>query len=121
MVKQRNSYIDFIKGIVITFVVLGHCIQSIEYNGSNAFYADNLFKYIYIFHMPILIAISGYYSYNSINKRTLFNFIKTRFYQLLIPMAIWCIIYSIIISTFTDHFNITKFIEILNTSILYQY
>lgn len=121
MAKQRNDYIDFIKGIVITLVVLGHCISIIEYHYSDDVYLDKLFKLIYTFHMPILIAISGYYSYHSVNKKTLFSFTKTRFNQLIIPMLIWCIIQTIIILLSTNNSNIEEFFKILFNSFIYQY
>ena len=69
--KKRNDYVDYLKGICILFVLLGHCF---EYgNGvaflSNGLYWDNpLMKTIYTFHMPLFIAINGYLFYTSFVK-----------------------------------------------------
>ena len=47
--KQRNSYLDIMKGISIFLVLLGHSIQygsKISYVGSRLFFNDPVFKLI---------------------------------------------------------------------------
>lgn len=60
MTRERLFYIDNIKGLLIILVVLGHSIQAaglgIETNLIN--------RFIYSFHMPAFMAISGFLSYN---------------------------------------------------------
>ena len=56
--KQRNSYLDIMKGISIFLVLLGHSIQygsKISYVGSRLFFNDPVFKLIYSFHMPLFV------------------------------------------------------------------
>lgn len=62
--NARISYIDQLKGIAILLVVLGHVIG---YNNcENSF----LWRFIYSFHMPLFMFISGYVcSPNNISDR----------------------------------------------------
>lgn len=68
---ERDVLPDVLKGFGILLVVLGHCIQG-SYNGadlgSNAFFEDKLYQFIYSFHMPLFMVISGYYAWNSVNR-----------------------------------------------------
>lgn len=60
---ERSAYLDFVKGIAIVLVELGHCIQ---YGSGQAvintvsFFEDKLFRLIYSFHMPLFVLVSGY-------------------------------------------------------------
>lgn len=47
---QRISYIDTMRGIGITLVILQHCIGSVE---------EELSRFILTFHMPLFFFISG--------------------------------------------------------------
>ena len=53
MAKQRSLYWDTLKGILIILVVFGHCGTAL---------GDKLISSIYIFHMPLFVLISGYFS-----------------------------------------------------------
>jgi len=51
--STRNPNIDFVKGLLIVFVVIGHILR-----GS---LSDDLLRYIiYLFHMPLFIGLSGF-------------------------------------------------------------
>ncbi len=115
--KKRNTYIDIIKGLLIIFVILGHSIQW----GSGQNYIDNalffnniLFKFIYSFHMPLFIMISGYLSYNSLNKKSLKETIISKIKTLIIPLLLWSIIPFIINNT--NFFNIKESIKLFITT-----
>lgn len=70
IISKRNSYLDIAKSLGIILVVIGHCIQY----GSGSLYFEKelyfyniLFKFIYSFHMPLFMLISGYlFGYNKI-------------------------------------------------------
>ena len=83
--NKRHLYIDNLRGILILLVILGHCIQFL--------YADfdhNLaFKYIYAFHMPLFMFISGFVGFL---QKSGFQVIKKRFCQLIIPFTAWSVI-----------------------------
>ena len=95
MEKQRNPYFDILKAISIILVIVGHCIQygaGMDYLRSGIFLYNPLFIFIYSFHMPLFMIISGYlFGYsckNKSEKQLLFSKIK----QLLIPLFCWSFI-----------------------------
>ena len=79
MERQRNNYIDWIKGICIFMVVLGHC----------SLLNENVFWFIYRFHMPLFFIISGYLFNNSIS---IVIFLKNKFRRIIIPYIIFFIL-----------------------------
>jgi fucose 4-O-acetylase-like acetyltransferase len=89
--ESRLYNIDFLKGILILFVIAGHYILGAV--------DDNFIRYtIYSFHMPIFIGISGFL----INRSKLAalspkELIKKYFPRLLIPWSIAIITYVTII------------------------
>ncbi len=62
--KTRLFYLDFLKGFAILLVILGHVIQ---YNINDP-YNNIVFRYIYAFHMPLFMFISGFVSYKEKSK-----------------------------------------------------
>lgn len=76
MIKERNEYIDWLKGLLILLVVVGHC-WLID---------DSIFTFIYKFHMPFYFGISGYLFSN---KKVFREFVKTKFKNLIIPYTIF--------------------------------
>lgn len=83
MTNGRILWADALKSFAITIVVLGHCLQFLNETGM-------LYKYIYAFHMPLFMAISGYCSYRPLIT---LNSIKRRFFQLVIPFFCWPIVW----------------------------
>lgn len=59
--KQRDFLIDNIKGFLIFLVVFGH---GLEFLRKDSNIARLLYIYIYMFHMPAFVFISGYLSKN---------------------------------------------------------
>lgn len=83
----RDKSFDFIKGTLIFLVVWGHVIQ---YFGPEIFLIDPLYIWIYSFHMPLFIFISGYFAQHAVQqsfKKCLIS--KTK--RLLVPALIWTI------------------------------
>ena len=54
MLIMRNYKFDNIKGILILLVVFAHFIEGISST-------EYVYKFIYIFHMPLFIFVSGYF------------------------------------------------------------
>ena len=83
---KRNATLDVLKGIAIILVIFAHCIQfgsGYEYLESESYFYNAAFKFIYSFHMPLFMLISGYLFYFSIQKHSFSYNLKTRFTSLL--------------------------------------
>ena len=92
MSATRNNYLDYIRGIAIFLVVVGHCIQfgsGSAYLKSGLYFANPLFKFIYSFHMPLFMLISGYLGWFSISKKTHKDFVIDKCKGILIPLIAW--------------------------------
>jgi fucose 4-O-acetylase-like acetyltransferase len=92
--NRRNDYLDYLKGILIVLVIYGHTIQYIVYKQSAEFWNDPAFKFIYIFHMPLFMGVSGFISYAFMGRNTAFEAIKKRFLQLVVPIFCWSVIHQ---------------------------
>ena len=57
---NRIKFIDIARGLGIILVVFGHAIVPEIRNTSNIFM--NIYKYIYIFHMPLFFYVSGVFA-----------------------------------------------------------
>lgn len=89
MMKRRNSYIDFIKGVAILLVLVGHAIQycyGTEYFVQETYFRNPIFKFIYTFHMPLFMAVSGYLLERTLKHRTEREVMQRRLRQLGIPI-----------------------------------
>lgn len=88
--KTRNDGVDFIKGIGIILVIIGH---------AHFFTWGHI--YIYSFHMPLFALVAGFYV-NS--KEAFIPFFIKRINRLIIPFVFWSfiswIIYAIIIEIY---------------------
>ena len=82
--NKRNMSIDFIKGIAIFTVVLGHCWLLDK----------EIFNFIYAFHMPLFFCISGYLFST---RKQYKDFLVGKFKNLIMPYIVF-FIFSYIIS-----------------------
>jgi fucose 4-O-acetylase-like acetyltransferase len=93
---DRENLPDILKGFAIILVVFAHCIQEgsgTEFSSNALYFSDKLYQFIYSFHMPLFMIISGYLAWGSIKKaadkvsrRTL---LKRRCSSLLTPIFLW--------------------------------
>ncbi|KRP84814.1 nodulation protein NolL [Bradyrhizobium pachyrhizi] len=86
--NDRDLALDFAKGVLIVLVIVGHLIQYILYRGEG-FWDSLCFKWIYMFHMPLFMAISGYLSCRALLRKSLTQSVGDRATQLLLPMLFW--------------------------------
>ncbi|MGN0243244.1 MAG: acyltransferase family protein [Lachnospiraceae bacterium] len=84
--KERIYLFDNMKCLLIILVVFGHLLDPVD-SISSIF--EVLYYFIYFFHMPAFIFISGYFSKNVERCR------DTALQQLLIPYVIFTVLYYI--------------------------
>ena len=71
--NKRDLYWDSLKFILIFLVVFGHILEHFSPDGS---FNRALFNFIYIFHMPLFIFISGRFSHIKDRKRYKLSILK---------------------------------------------
>ncbi|MGM0238015.1 acyltransferase family protein [Enterococcus sp. AZ103] len=84
----RDLSFDNIRGVLISLVVLGHAL---EYFRLDSPIGEFFYVFIYLFHMPAFIFISGYFSKNLAKGR------KTAVEAFLIPYLLLNLVLSIIL------------------------
>jgi len=111
MIKNRErTYINVVKGIAIVFMIWGHCIQYCAKGGLDSF-GNPVYQFIYSFHMPLFMMISGYLFYFSFQKRDLRTLLVHRTQGMLQPIVFGSIlnIFLIELPTFLLHGTIDLF------------
>ncbi len=86
--SQRSQYFDNAKFILIFLVVFGHVISPLKRNDDLLF---TFYTFIFLFHMPAFILISGYFAKGYRKKGYLRKIAK----KVLLPYLIFQIIYSL--------------------------
>lgn len=105
MDRKRLYNIDFVKGILIILVIVGHMIPG-KVNG-------NLIRYcIYSFHMPVFITISGYLLNRTyLSTHSLVDVLKRYLPRLMIPWAIGVVVYFFFLNSFRWNLFLKAFIK----------
>ena len=85
--KKRNPYFDNAKVILIFLVVLGHILSAFLYENR---IVSSVYLFIFLFHMPAFIIISGFFAKGIHKPGYLANVAK----KLLIPYLIFQIFYT---------------------------
>lgn len=90
--EKRDSYMDFLKGVAVLAVIIGHSIVDISR-------VNFLFQIIYSFHMPLLIFLSAY-----IEEENRAGYagregvmLRRRISGLLLPYLSWTILYTVLV------------------------
>lgn len=104
--KSRLYWVDYLKAIAIVLVVYRHSLLGIRASGievPETLESANLV--FYSFRMPLFFMLSGIFASISLRKRTIGQYIESKFETLLYPYFIWVIIQitlQIILSNFTN-------------------
>lgn len=102
--EKRELWLDFCKTVAIFLVLLGHAVQ---YSGKSGM--DNpLWTFIYSFHMPLFMFVSGIFVGKSMSL-PFGRFLYKKFVQLLLPVVCWSVVYLIFI-----HGGISLYFELVN-------
>lgn len=84
-IEANRSYLNILKGLLIVLVVIGHFGQTITNNLPNsfAFIGQGIVLFIYLFHMPLFLFVSGFLSKNAEKRR------RKAFGDLFIPYVVF--------------------------------
>lgn len=85
---QREAYFDNAKLLFIFLVVFGHLIQPLK---QQIELINVLYQWIYLFHMPVFILVSGFFAKGSSDKSYLSKLVK----RILLPYLLFQIFYSL--------------------------
>lgn len=104
--KSRLHWVDYLKGIAIILVVYRHSLLGIERSGAYVpQYLVNANMIFYSFRMPLFFILSGIFVSRSLAKKTVQQFIASKFETLIYPYFIWVFIQvslQIILSGYTN-------------------
>jgi fucose 4-O-acetylase-like acetyltransferase len=102
--KERDAFFDNARFFLILLVVFGHLISPIK---DNSDFLTGLYNFIYFFHMPAFILISGYFA-KGFDKP---GYLKKVFVKTLIPYAIFQLIYCFFyyFTGYENDFSLTLF------------
>lgn len=94
--KQRDTFLDFAKGIAIFLVVLGHVLEKSMQQ------RNEVYEFIYLFHMPFFFLLSGYLACRSNVFNANFYLKKAR--RLLLPFFFVGISFAILNGQYKNFF-----------------
>ena len=86
--KERNFWFDNAKAFLIVLVFMGHIceclITTVPFDGGTPIWLNNIFKYIYVFHMPVFMIISGRFAKGRVDR----NDWLTSINKLIVPYVV---------------------------------
>jgi fucose 4-O-acetylase-like acetyltransferase len=98
-IKQRDPRADALKGFAILLVVVGHSIQEPYHYGLSH---NLVFRFIYSFHMPLFMFVSGYVAALS-TKPANTRFIWNKSIRLVLPFLTWHAARYVIYARYRDY------------------
>lgn len=119
---KRNTYIDVFRGVCISLVVLGHCIQygmGTGYFENGLYFSNVIFEIIYSFHMPSFMLISGFLFAYSTGRKSFNDLVKSKVKTLIIPLFVWLTAEFLVIQISTGNMFHVSLIESGKKYILY--
>ena len=116
MKKKRIVWIDYVKAFACFLVVLGHLLQSLQKSNidNNLYITEFINWFIYLFHMPLFMCMSGFlycktkrdFSWENYKK-----FEKKKIINLLIPYITFYMLFIVINMIFGGSVNTKRGIE----------
>jgi fucose 4-O-acetylase-like acetyltransferase len=86
----------FIRGIAIVLVIIGHVIGDNKNNGMRKMYSSDIFglswlaDFIYTFHMPVFLMVSGVaFAVFSKKDGSYLEFARSKLNRLIVPLVCW--------------------------------
>lgn len=90
MAIKRIQWPDLLKAYAIILVVIGHIVTTYAPKG----YSSPLAQWIYSFHMPLFMMLSGMFFEYTLDKQ-FWSMLKLKFRSLIIPLFSWSVIFVI--------------------------
>lgn len=110
MERKREVWIDYTKVLACILVVIGHLLQGL--NKANIEWNDTLYEYInmfiYLFHMPLFMCLSGYLykkTSNIENIKDYKKFVLKKLVNLGVPYISFYLLYVMINMLFSSSVN----------------
>ena len=83
--KRERMYLNIVKGVAVLLMLWGHAIQYCARTDIIVF-ENIVFQFIYSFHMPLFMLLSGYLFFFSYQKRDLKTLLAHRAQSMLQPI-----------------------------------
>lgn len=90
----RLASMDMLKGFAIIMVIAGHAVQ---YLISGHYYDKEVYRLIYSFHMPLFMAITGFFASGGGGKYVSVKQLAKRTYHLLLPLVVYAFVMRFIL------------------------
>lgn len=94
--RKREPFPDIVRGFAILLVCFGHCIQmgsGGEYFAAASYFDSRVYQFIYSFHMPLFMLLSGWFGAYSMEharaKGIEARMLGRRTFALLFPVLFW--------------------------------
>ena len=103
--KERNQFVDVMRGIAMLLVVLGHTMTGCTVDSQKNF----LYNIVWSLQMPLFILISGYvtkYSHPISTRKGLWKYVKRRTVAYMLPWAVWSFFVRGIVFGEADFLNV---------------
>ncbi|MCR5361765.1 MAG: acyltransferase family protein [Bacteroidales bacterium] len=92
---ERDIRLDSVKGLLILLVVLGHIIGNCGLGVIN----DRIWHFIYIFHMPLFILVSGYFTSRKSDQKAFWG----KSVKIILPLIVFQILSILLLFVFFHH------------------
>lgn len=92
---KRNSYADYLKGILMLTVLAAHTWAALS-QGLQATPASIPLLYVMgPWHMPLFMAVAGWFFADSVRKRSFEELAGNKSRTILVPLVLWTILYQL--------------------------
>ncbi|MEJ7626042.1 MAG: acyltransferase [Ferruginibacter sp.] len=108
MKVERETWIDYARGIAIILVLYRHVFEGIKNSGisiNGYIFLEHFNIMFFSFRMPLFFIISGIFIVASLNKRGVVSFISTKARTILYPYFLWGILQISLQILFSDYVN----------------
>lgn len=110
--SKRNTYVDIIKGLLISSVVITHVAGAMKAGEQLSCGPYPFVPYLCPFDMPLFMAISGYFFYFSCCKRSWQEIALNRFSMIFVPWVVWCWIVQLVWLGINHHCSSLKWMPV---------